>query len=97
MNSVYFEIKNYMDAGGGDYRNWYTGIACDPRSRLFAQHCVSEQGGAWIYRDAGNDTSARAVEQALLALGCKGGPCGGDYSTRFVYAYRITSATVEAA
>jgi hypothetical protein len=93
----YDEIKAHMDQCGGDYRNWYVGIACDPRTRLFSQHRVCEQTGAWIYRNAGTETAARAIEKALLALGCKGGPCGGDGNTCCVYAYRITSASVEAA
>jgi len=89
------EIKAHIGQCGGDYRNWYTGIAADPRRRLFNDHNVDERNGSWIHRDAGTHTAARQTEDALHLLGCKGGPGGGDGATRFVYAYRITPTTIE--
>src|SRR5262245_57393561 len=97
MNPAYFKIKTHIDACGGDYSRWYACITCDPRIRLFSQQLVCEHTGAWIHTHAGSEAAARLAEQALLALGCKGGPCGGDSSTCYVYAYRVTSTTVEAA
>ena len=93
--TVYSEIKSYIDQHGGDYRNWYAGIASDPRRRLFIEHNVDEKHGAWIFRTAASDTAARAAEIALLALGCKGGDGGGGHKTCCVYAYRITATTRE--
>ncbi|RMH13053.1 MAG: hypothetical protein D6701_12720 [Gemmatimonadetes bacterium] len=85
----------HIDQHGGDYRNWYAGITADPRRRLFNEHNVDEKNGQWIFRDAGSNAAARQAEDALHALGCKGGPGGGDGATRFVYAYRITPTTIE--
>jgi hypothetical protein len=89
------EIKAHIDERGGDYRNWYAGIAADAQHRLFNDHNVDKANGQWIYRNAGSNTAARQAEDALHRLGCKGGPGGGDGDTRFVYAYRITPTTIE--
>ena len=90
------DIVAYMGQWGGAARDWYVGIASDARDCLFARHAVVEHGDAWIYRQAGTDRDARSVENYFhQTLGTKGGPGGGDASTRYVYAYRITSRTVE--
>jgi hypothetical protein len=93
--TVMAEVNGHIAKCGGGYSAWYVGIAADPRQRLFTDHCVSEKGDAWIFRDCGNDTTARRIEQAFLNAGCKGGDGGGDRNTRFVYAYKITSTTRE--
>ena len=89
------EIDAYIRQCGGGYSGWYIGIAADPRDRLFNDHNVSEKNGAWIYRDAGAEQGARAVEDYFVGLGCKGGPGGGRSDSRYVYAYKITPTTRE--
>ncbi|GIW81691.1 MAG: hypothetical protein KatS3mg105_3498 [Gemmatales bacterium] len=86
------EIQAHVDKCGGNYSGWY---ASDPRARLFNDHNVDEDNGAWIFRDAGTNAVAREVEAHLHSLGCKGSGGGGDGTTRYVYAYRITRATRE--
>lgn len=89
------DIDAYIRKCGGAYSAWYCGIASSPRNRLFSDHQVAENGGAWIYRDCGTDTVARRVEDRFLGAGCKGGGGGGDRGTRYVYAYKITPTTSE--
>lgn len=89
------EIDAYIKQHGGGYPAWYVGIAADPRERLFTDHKVREHGDAWIYRDAGSEAAARAVERAFLNVGCQGGGGGGDNDTHYVYAYRIAAHTRE--
>ena len=93
VNQVINDFKNYISQHGGLYSQWYVGVASDPRDRLFSDHNVQEDGGVWIYHNCGTDTAARQVEQYFLRLGCQGGPGGGDYHTRYAYAYKITSNT----
>ena len=69
----------------------------DPKDRLFDDHNVDRENGRWIRRDCGTDTVARQVEASFHKKGCDGGPGGGDSNTKYVYAYKITSTTVEAA
>lgn len=92
---AFAEIKAHIAQCGGSYSSWYAGIAADARDRLFNGHCVSEKGDSWIYRTCDSDRDARTVENALLSLGMKGGPCGGDGSTKSVYAYKVGRHTVE--
>jgi hypothetical protein len=92
---VLADITAYIAKSGGNYPSWYAGIASDPRDRLFNGHCVKENGDYWIYRTCDSDEDARSVENALLRLGAKGGPCGGDKATKAVYAYQVGTHTVE--
>lgn len=90
------EIKAHIQTCGGGYSDWYVGIASDPKQRLFTDHNVDEKNGAWIYREAENSTAAREVEEYFInTLSTDGGSGGGDYSTKYVYAYKKTSYTKE--
>lgn len=90
------EIDEYIQKEGSPYGRWYVGIASDPQNRLFQDHNVSKENGWWIYQKASSDTDARAIEKFFLEQkGTQGGPGGGDSSTCFVYAYRITDHTRE--
>lgn len=95
QNRVISEIDEHIRKCGGGYSAWYCGIASNPRDRLFSDHNVSEKNDAWIFRDCGSDSEARNVEQYFLRKGCKGGDGGGDWQTKYVYAYKITSQTRE--
>jgi hypothetical protein len=87
------DIKNHI---GSNFNNWYIGIAADPRQRLFVDHNVDEKNGSWIFREAQSSNEARDTEIYLIdKLGTKGDSGGGDNTTKFVYAYRITSTTRE--
>jgi len=87
------EIDAHIRKEGSGYQHWYCGIAADPSERLFNDHNVSEGDGWWIYRDAGSSAEARTIERHFLDRGCQGAGSGGDHSTKFVYAYRITPDT----
>jgi len=89
------EIRAYIAQCGGNYPAWYAGIASNPQERLFSGHSVKERSDCWIYRTCDSNADARSVENALLSLGAKGGPCGGDDATKAVYAYKIGTHTIE--
>lgn len=99
--SIIQVIKDYIANCDGSYpswNKWYVGITSDPRNRLFKDHRVDENKGGWIHDTAENSFIAREVETYFVnSLGTDGGPGGGDHTTRFVYAYRKTSYTVEEA
>lgn len=91
------EIADYINRNGGSAASWYVGIATSPKDRLFCDHCVKENQDVWIYRLAASEFSARRIEKFFLDQGTQGGPCGGSASTRYVYAYKISATTSEAA
>ncbi|MEI7998494.1 MAG: hypothetical protein WCH62_03195 [Candidatus Omnitrophota bacterium] len=86
------DIDDLILKSGANYREWYVGLAINPRSRLFTDHNVNEQSGVWICRDAGSETDARGVEAVFLKKGCKGGALKRD-SSRHIYAYKMTKTT----
>src|SRR5262249_47776653 len=89
------DIDSHMQKYSTSNSGWYVGIATDAKQRLFVDHRVDEKNGTWIYAAADTSEIAREIEKAYHDAGCKGGPGGGDYNTRMVYAYVITSSTVE--
>ncbi len=87
------DVLNYIGAEAKS--GWYVGIATNARTRLFQDHNVDEKNGRWIYRNADSEIDARDTEKYLLDnYSFKGGTGGGD-NPRYVYAYKITSATRE--
>ena len=92
---VYDGLIAYMNKYTNPRSAWYAGIAADPRDRLFNGHGVDEKTGQWAFDTCATSDGARAVEDALLKLGCKGGGGGGDDSTKSCYVYFITSSTRE--
>jgi len=84
----------YIEQSGGDFSNWYVGIAKNPRDRLFTDHTVVESGAGWIYDDAGNEQIARNIENYFLDVRrTQGGNGGGNSATKYIYAYRIQRHT----
>jgi hypothetical protein len=90
--SIETEIDVCINKFGKGYREWYVGVAANPDKRLFEGHNVSQEGGAWIYRDAGSGSMARIIEAIFHKKGCKGGQ-GGTDNPHYVYAYRMTRTT----
>jgi len=90
--SIETEIDVRIAKYGKGYREWYVGIAANPGQRLFVGHNVSQEGGAWIYRDAGSVSMAKTIEAIFLKKGCKGGQISSD-SPHYVYAYKMTRTT----
>lgn len=89
------DIEGYMSNRGGDMDDWYVGIAAKPRERLFDDHSVDEDTGAWIWRRTSSDSVARDIEKHFLEKGARGGAGGGDKDSSAVYAYKITWGTRE--
>ena len=90
---VYDEILGHIQKQGGTYSAWYCGIASDWDARLFGDHSVPRKDHWYVARQCYSNEDARNVEDALLKLGCDGGPGGGDQSTIHVYAYLKAAMT----
>lgn len=88
-------VEEHRVSRGGNRSAWYAGIAKDPEQRLFNDHNVDKGKGHWRWLRCIDEDHARTAEAALLDAGYQGGPGGGNHLTKYVYAYRITSATVE--
>jgi hypothetical protein len=97
--SAYNKVKKYIDACGGDYRQWFVGVTSDTERRLFHDHGVDRRMGKYAAVDAGSDRAAYATMIALhRTLGCRGGSIPDpDAAAHFVYVFRRTEWTIEAA
>lgn len=90
------DIKTYINNLTSKYSDWYVGIASDPQKRLFTDHTVNKDSDLWIYRECATSDIAREVEEYFVnTLKTDGGPGGGDYSTKYVYAYKKSTQTTE--
>jgi hypothetical protein len=88
------EISAHIEKESSGYSAWYCGITNDPNSRLFTEHNVPEKDAWWIHREAYSADDAREVEAYFVnQCGTDGGPGGGDYTSRHVYAYKKTAST----
>ena len=94
-SEIIADIEEHIESRGGELDEWYVGIAAKPRERLFDDHSVDEENGKWVFQRASSSAVARDIEKHFLDGGAKGGPGGGDEDTEFVYAYKITSDTIE--
>ncbi len=86
------EIEHCIHKSKAGYRDWYIGLAINPQKQLFDGHNVSKKEGAWFYRNAGSEISARDLETLFLKKGCKGGSFG-HVSSKYIYAYKMTRTT----
>ncbi|HEV3192979.1 MAG TPA: hypothetical protein VGY54_20875 [Polyangiaceae bacterium] len=93
--SIIGEINAHMQQAGLPNSSWYVGITSDIGERLFGYHKVPRQNHWYIYRQAANHIAARNIEAAYHRAGCKGSGGGGDHTAVLVYAYVITSTTIE--
>lgn len=91
--TIITEINDHMRKRGGGYSDWYIGVTSEPQERLFNEHNVDKENGVWIYEECENSDIAREIEEYFIRLGTDGGSGGGDYTTKFVYAYKKTAYT----
>jgi len=95
LSLIVGEIDAHMLKSGISNSGWYVGITSDVEERLFCYHRVPKQNHWFIYRRAIDQDEARDIEAAYHKAGCKGAGGGGDRDAVYVYAYVITSRTVE--
>lgn len=85
------DVTEHVADLGDSYDEWYAGIATDWEDCVFDRHCVERDAkDTWIVRKAANEAKARKAEKKLHKAGFDGGPGGGEESTRFVYAYKVS-------
>jgi len=88
------KFEDYISSNGGRYSEWYVGITSDIDKRLFSEH--NAKNTRWIWDEATSASAAREIEEHFInILGTKGASGGGDEKSKFVYAYKITSTTIE--
>lgn len=84
-----------IERQGGLLTGWYVGITSNPDTRLFNDHGVDKANGNWAFTQCIDSSTSRQVERYFNQRGTKGDSGGGDNTSNYVYAYKITSSTRE--
>src|SRR4030042_4013306 len=89
------EMMSYINQfTNQEYSDWYVGITSNPRKRLFQDHNVAENGGAWIYSPADSSEIARSVENYIINnYKTDGDIGGGEENAIYVYSFLKTMYT----
>jgi hypothetical protein len=88
------DFVDYINQSGGNFTEWYVGIASDARSRLFQDHGVNEESGLWLFDNAMTLNCARNIQQHLVdTYKMQGDTSRGEYATTTVYAYKVVPTT----
>ena len=87
--AVIAEFEQFMGKHGQYYREFYVGIANDPNDRLVNGHGVTNDIPNLYWTTPFPTQTVRAIEKLFLDKGAKGGPGGGDDTTRYIYVYKI--------
>jgi hypothetical protein len=84
-------LQNHIMKSGGEYREWYVGIASDANLRL-SQHKAGEDCLPGLC-ETDSLEDAQAAEQHLMKRGCKGFVGGAVEEAKWVYVYRMGDGT----
>ena len=96
VQQIKFEILAYMKEFGGDFNEWYVGIAADPKSTLFQTHKVHKEDDIWLHKQALTFTACRTIQRYFLDILKTDGKAlsEGDEDTDCVYLYKKSSHTI---
>jgi len=95
VQQVKYEILAYIKEFGGEFPDYYVGIAADPKAELFKRHKVNQKKDPWLYKQTLTFHAARTVQRYFLdQLGTDGEPVlRGNEDTDCVYVYKKSART----
>ena len=95
VQQIKWEILSYMKEFGGEFGDYYVGIAADPKMTLSEIHNVDMEKDPWLYKQALSFTAARTVQRFFIdRLHVDGTPIlEGNEETDCVYVYKKSART----
>ena len=95
VQQIKYEILAYIKEFGGDFNDWYVGIAADPKITMFEKHSVHQNDGIWLYKQALTFTACKTIEDYFLDILNTDGKAvaEGDEGTDCVYLYKKSERT----
>lgn len=95
VQQIKYEFLAYIKEFGGDFEDYYVGIAADPQKALFEEHGLDKDKDPWLYKQALTFYAARTVQNYFLdRLGTDGEPVRrGDEDMDCVYVYKKSERT----
>ena len=96
VQQIKYEILAYMKELGGEFGDYYVGIAADPKKTLLDVHNVDEAADPWLYKQALTFYAVQTVQYSFLRrLKADGEPLlDGDEDMDCVYVYKKSERTV---
>ncbi len=96
VQQIKFEILAYIKEFGGDFNDWYVGIAADPKGTLFKTHKVHQEDDIWLHKQALTFTACKTIQRYFLDILKTDGEAvlEGDEDTDCVYLYKKSSRTI---
>src|SRR6476661_7559385 len=95
VQQIKYELLGYMKEFDPSFKNWYVGVASDPRKILVMEHLLDLESDHWIYKQALSFTAACTVQRYFLQRLKTDGvmASSGDEDLDCVYAYRKSGHT----
>jgi hypothetical protein len=85
------DITSFIGRNGGNPKEWYVGIAADPKDQLFKTHGF-KKGDYGLFRQAPSELQAGEIAEYFVGQGAKGA-FGVKAGLEFVYAYKLNEHT----
>lgn len=95
VQQIKYEILAYIKEFGGNFQEWYIGIAENPKQEMFTRHGVNQSDDIWLYKQALTFTACKTVQQYFVNTLKVDGQLleKGDENTDCVYLYKKSSRT----
>ena len=96
VQQIKYEILAYIYELGGNFCDYYVGIAEDPEEALSKTHRVDKAKDPWLYRKALSCTAAHTIMDYFLNRLNVDGRSGinGSESSDWVYLYKKGAGTI---
>ena len=96
VQQIKFEILAYIKEFGGDFSDWYIGIAADPKGTMFQTHKVHQDDDIWLHKQALTFTACKTIQKYFLDILKTDGEAvsEGDEDTDCIYIYKKSSRTI---
>ena len=96
VQQIKFEILAYIKEFGGDFSDWYVGIAADPKSTMFQTHKVHQEDDIWLHKQALTFSACKTIQKYFLDILKTDGEVvsAGDEDTDCVYLYKKSGRTI---
>ena len=95
VQQIKFEILAYIKEFGGEFNEWYVGIAADPKKKMFEEHSVHKEEDIWLYKQALTFAACKTIQDYFLKILEVDGVSvtGGNEDTDCVYLYKKSVRT----
>lgn len=95
VQQIKYEILAHIKEFGGEFSDWYVGVADDPKDALHGRHRADENEDVWLYKQALSTQACRTVQSYFLQrLNTDGeAVAASEQDMRYIYVYKKSART----